>query len=139
MSSGASRLDPATRLLPAPPRRARRGVLTAQPAACGLVLTEPYLNLPALREAALQVAFEELGFGAVHLTTPAALALRWHAHRQPANQASAAGCGLVVDSGFSFTHAVPLFDWRVLSASVRRVDLGGKALTNYMKELVSYR
>lgn len=45
----------------------------------------------------------------------------------------------MVDAGFSFTHAVPVFDWRVLAAGVRRIDLGGKALTNYMKELVSYR
>lgn len=44
-----------------------------------------------------------------------------------------------MDAGFSFTHAVPVFDWRVLAAGVRRIDLGGKALTNYMKELVSYR
>lgn len=34
---------------------------------------------------------------------------------------------------------VPVFDWRVLPAAVRRIDLGGKALTNFMKELVSYR
>ena len=34
---------------------------------------------------------------------------------------------------------VPCFDWRVLRPAVRRIDLGGKALTNYMKELVSYR
>ena len=114
-------------------------MLRAQPAACGLVLTEPYLNLPALREAALQVAFEELGFGAVYLTTPAALALRWQAHQHPGSPAAAAGCGLVVDAGVSFTHAVPLFDWRLLGSGVRRIDLGGKALTNYMKELVSYR
>ncbi len=32
-----------------------------------------------------------------------------------------------------------MFDWRVLPAAIRRVDLGGKALTNFMKELVSYR
>lgn len=45
----------------------------------------------------------------------------------------------MVDAGFSFTHAVPVFDWRMLAAGVRRIDVGGKALTNLMKELVSYR
>ena len=45
----------------------------------------------------------------------------------------------MVDAGFSYTHAVPVFDWRALAAGVRRIDLGGKALTNYLKELVSYR
>jgi hypothetical protein len=50
-----------------------------------------------------------------------------------------AGCGLVVDAGFSFTHAVSVFDWHVIPVGIKRINLGGKALTNYMKELVSYR
>ena len=41
--------------------------------------------------------------------------------------------------GFSFAHVTPVFDGRVVRAAVRRVNLGGKALTNYLKELVSYR
>lgn len=109
------------------------------PSSCGLVLTEPYLNLPALREAAVRMALDELGFASVYLSTPAPLSLRAHAARLPGLAANVAGCGLVVDAGFSFTHAVPVFDWRVLPAGVRRIDLGGKALTNFMKELVSYR
>ena len=48
-------------------------------------------------------------------------------------------CGLVVDAGFSFTHALPIFDGQLLEDGVRRINLGGKALTNYFKELVSYR
>jgi Actin len=45
----------------------------------------------------------------------------------------------VVDAGFSFTHALPLFEGQLLLDGVRRINLGGKALTNYFKELVSYR
>lgn len=51
----------------------------------------------------------------------------------------AAQCGLVVDAGFSFTHALPIFDGQLLEPAIRRINLGGKALTNYFKELVSYR
>ena len=47
--------------------------------------------------------------------------------------------GVVIDAGFSFTHVSPVFDGDVLDAGVRRIDLGGKALTNYLKELVSFR
>ncbi|GAB4822961.1 hypothetical protein N2152v2_010007 [Parachlorella kessleri] len=119
--------------------RALRQLLQVQPRECGLVLTEPYLNLPALREAALQVVFDELGFQFLVMAPPAALSLRAHAAAYPQLPANAAGCGLVVDSGFSFTHTVPVFDWRVLRQGIRRIDLGGKALTNFMKELVSYR
>lgn len=52
---------------------------------------------------------------------------------------SKAQCSLVVDSGFSFTHASPVFQNFTLNYGVKRLDLGGKALSNYLKELVSYR
>lgn len=120
-------------------RSLRKLLPQVQPSHAGLVLSEPYMNLAALREAALQVVFQELGFAAVVMAPPAVLSLRWQAHAAPAGLASSAGAGLVLDAGFSFTHAVPVFDWHVVPAGVRRIDLGGKALTNYMKELVSYR
>lgn len=121
-------------------RKLLPGGLPAHPAApVGLVLTEPYMNLPAMREAALQLALGELGFSSVCLATPADLALRAHAAAAPGCAASAAGCGLVIDAGFSFTHVVPVAGWRVVRGGVRRLDLGGKALTNHLKELVSYR
>ncbi len=53
--------------------------------------------------------------------------------------AQRARCALVLDVGFSYSHAVPLFDARVQLAGVRRINIGGKALTNHLKELVSYR
>lgn len=45
----------------------------------------------------------------------------------------------MVDAGFSFTHALPIFDGQLLESGIRRINLGGKALTNYFKELISYR
>jgi actin-related protein 6 len=56
-----------------------------------------------------------------------------------ARQSKAAPCALVLDTGFSFTHAVPhVFGAPVVSA-VRRLDLGGKQMTSYLKDIVSYR
>ncbi|KAG7380877.1 Actin- protein 6 [Phytophthora pseudosyringae] len=52
---------------------------------------------------------------------------------------STSSCHLVVDSGFSFTHVVPVIDGKVHLPGVKRVDVGGKLLTNYLKEIVSYR
>lgn len=46
---------------------------------------------------------------------------------------------LVVDCGFSFCHVAPVMQNVTLNYGVRRMDLGGKALTNYLKELISYR
>jgi len=45
----------------------------------------------------------------------------------------------VVDSGFSFTHVVPMIDGKIVWNAVKRLDVGGKLLTNQLKELVSFR
>jgi len=50
-----------------------------------------------------------------------------------------AECMIVVDSGFSFTHVVPILSGQVVWNAVKRLDVGGKLLTNQLKELVSFR
>ena len=46
---------------------------------------------------------------------------------------------LVVDSGYSHTTVTPMVYGRPLHAAVRRLDLGGKILTNYLTRLISLR
>ncbi len=46
---------------------------------------------------------------------------------------------LVVDSGYSHTTVTPLLRGRPAQAAIRRLDVGGKLLTNYLKELASVR
>ena len=48
-------------------------------------------------------------------------------------------CLLVVDSGFSHTTVTPVYYGKPIQQAVRRLDVGGKFLTNYLKELVSIR
>jgi actin-related protein 6 len=48
-------------------------------------------------------------------------------------------CGLVIDAGFSFTHVAPLFNGQLIEGGVKRINIGGKAMTNYLKETLSYR
>jgi len=45
----------------------------------------------------------------------------------------------IIDSGFSFSHVLPFVNGKCIKKSVKRVNIGGKLLTNYLKELVSYR
>lgn len=45
----------------------------------------------------------------------------------------------MVDSGYSQTTVTPLLHGRPLHSAIRRLDIGGKFLTNYLKELVSNR
>ncbi|EIE26065.1 Actin/actin-like protein [Coccomyxa subellipsoidea C-169] len=119
--------------------RAFKSLLQMQPQDCGLLMTEPPFNLPSIQASTLQMVFEEYGFRSFAAMPAQPLSLRAWAAERADLPAAAAGVGVVVDAGFSFTHAVPLCDGRVLWPAVRRVNLGGKALTNYLKELVSYR
>jgi len=48
-------------------------------------------------------------------------------------------CCCVVDSGYSFTHVVPTHRGEALVKAIRRLDIGGKVLTNLLKEAVTYR
>lgn len=54
------------------------------------------------------------------------------------SEAPAEAC-LVIDSGFSHTHVTPIINGQLWNSGVRRIDIGGKFLTNYLKELVSMR
>ena len=48
-------------------------------------------------------------------------------------------CLLVIDSGFSHSIVTPLYNGRPIHQAIRRLDIGGKFLTNYMKEIISIR
>lgn len=48
-------------------------------------------------------------------------------------------CLLVIDSGYSSTTITPTFNGRPLQRAVRRLDFGGKHLTNLLKETISVR
>ncbi|KAF8887162.1 actin-related protein Arp6 [Infundibulicybe gibba] len=101
-----------------------------------LLITEPYFNLPNIQEIYDQFVFEEYEFQAYHRCTPASViaygGLFARANTTPE-------CMVVIDSGFSFTHVVPLMDGKVFWPAVKRLDVGGKLLTNHLKELVSFR
>lgn len=59
--------------------------------------------------------------------------------REPDLSALPAECLLVIDSGCSHSTVTPLFEGRPIQPAIRRLDIGGKFLTNYLKELVSIR
>jgi actin-related protein 6 len=48
-------------------------------------------------------------------------------------------CVLVVDSGYSHTAVVPLYQGKIIQQAIRRLDIGGKFITNYLKEIISVR
>ncbi|CAK7218273.1 Actin-related protein 6 [Sporothrix bragantina] len=51
----------------------------------------------------------------------------------------AAEIRLVIDTGYSFTTVTPVLHGRPIHRAVRRLDVGGKLLTNYLTKLLSVR
>jgi len=130
-----------------------------KPESTCLLLTEPPFSPEPIQNDTNEIIFEEFGFGE-YLRRPAAWfsAYEFEQDRSgnirvgssPRASASAEskgmlqqnpnyGCCTVVDSGFSFTHIFPFVDGKCKKTAVKRVNVGGKLLTNYLKELVSLR
>ena len=123
-----------------------------------LVLTEPHLNPETIQNDTNEVVFEYFEFSH-YLRRPSTW---FSAYEYFSEIGSNERCCTVIDSGFSFSHAVPyidsccqekavwifnpehiicfiFIDFVLLSPQIRRVNVGGKLLTNYLKEIVSYR
>jgi actin-related protein 6 len=101
-----------------------------------LLVTEPQFNHEPLQDTMDQLVFELYGFKEYHCTTAAMLSDVAHRHTAAGADALAS---VVVDAGYSFTHAVPIFDATKVNYAVKRVDVGGKILTNYLAELCQHR
>lgn len=110
--------------------------LSSIPSPHSLLLTEP-LGVPIrVRRATDQLVFEACSFDACAISPPQRLAAATFG--QPLGSMCRPTC-LVLDSGFSATTAVPIVNGRELPAAVRRLSLGGKALTNLLKQTISFR
>lgn len=103
-------------------------------------MSQPLFNMDALMKASMELVFEHFQFNSF-LSTPSPLwAFHNHLQHLPDTHLSKhTRTGLVVESGFSFTHVVPIVDGHVVLNAVRRVNVGGKLLTNLLKETLSFR
>ncbi|TFY68995.1 hypothetical protein EVJ58_g663 [Rhodofomes roseus] len=112
-------------------------VLAVNTAESSLLITEPYFNLPNIQDVYDQFVFEEYDFQSYYRCAPASLIPYGKLYARPGLPAP--DCMLVVDSGFSFTHVVPILNGEIVWNAVKRIDVGGKLLTNQLKELASFR
>ncbi|GAA5871145.1 hypothetical protein JCM8547_001470 [Rhodosporidiobolus lusitaniae] len=110
------------------------------PQSTSLLITEPVLNLPNVQEHHDQIIFEEYEFES-YLRAPGPALIPYGPDARPSLSLAepVPECVLVIDAGHSFTHVVPVLRGAVVASAVRRIDIGGKLLTNYLKEIVSYR
>lgn len=116
------------------------------PAETRLLLAEQPNSLPVLQTNCDQVIFEEYGF-ASYYRGPGAAFNAYHdvqALLQTPRDDSyvptlPAEIMLVIDTGYSQTTVMPLLHGRPLHSAVRRLEVGGKLLTNYLARLLSLR
>ena len=123
-------------------------VLKVNPADCTLLLSETPMQPTSIQDTLDEMLFEHFGFHAYCTRpAPALAALALQQQQQQALPPSAADsearpprpATLVVDAGFSSTHCVPIFGGTPLNFAAKRLNVGGKMLTNHLKTLVSFR
>lgn len=99
-----------------------------------VIITEPYFNFTTIQESMNEILFEEYQFQSVLRINAGSLSAHHFFHTNPKQL-----CCLVVDTGFSFTNIVPYCRSRKMKEGIRRINVGGKLLTNHLKEIISYR
>mmetsp|Transcript_11195 Transcript_11195/g.14589 ORF Transcript_11195/g.14589 Transcript_11195/m.14589 type:complete len:396 (+) Transcript_11195:172-1359(+) len=111
------------------------------PNIAGIIVTEPPFT-PLESQAHLdEIIFEHFAFKSRSKVTAAESAV--YAHASSASSSTANDYFtkpfLSVDFGYSSTYVTPIVCGVPIAGGIRRLDIGGKLLTNYLKELVSYR
>ncbi|XP_060815451.1 actin-related protein 6 [Bombus pascuorum] len=99
-----------------------------------VIVTEPLFNFPTIQEAMTEIFFEEYECQSLLRINSSTLSCYQYKMENPNTK-----CCIVVDSGYSFTHIVPYINDTKVKEGIRRIDVGGKLLTNHLKEIISYR
>jgi len=103
--------------------------LKINPSEHKIMLTEAAMNPKANRVKLLECMFETFGFNGVHISMQAVLTL----------YSQGLLTGVVVDSGDGVTHIVPVYEGFALPQSIRRLDVAGRHLTEYLIRLLLLR
>lgn len=98
-----------------------------------LILTEA-IGVPLrVRRATDQLVYETFGFHSCAVAPAARLSAGVIDNKKNRNTA------IVLDTGFSSSTTTPIVNGREVAHAARRLALGGKALTNLLKQTVSFR
>ncbi|KAF5307202.1 hypothetical protein FQR65_LT00718 [Abscondita terminalis] len=100
-----------------------------------IILTQPMFNFKAIQEITDEIFFEEYEIKSMFRITPNDLAKYEYLNNVVGRNVPC----IVVDSGFSFTTVVPYIGGKKYYHAARRINVGGKILTNYLKDIISYR
>lgn len=118
----------------------KRSNFHCDPHETNLIYTEAPNAPGVLQRNADEIIFEEFEFHSMYRTISPALNA-YAPSPFPDTATSAPGvpleCLMVVDSGHSHTTITPLYHGRPLQSAIRRLDIGGKTLTNHLRSLLS--
>lgn len=118
--------------------------IQVDPSDSSLILTETALSLPAVSANTDQMVLEEYGFSEYYRCTPGSL-IPWNNfgkdlyQEETQNNSPLAECALVIDAGFNCTNVLPTILGEVYWPAVQQISVGGRLLTNYLRETVSFQ
>lgn len=101
--------------------------LRVDPSQYPVLLTEAPMNPNKNREKMAEIMFEKFNVPAINVQIQAVMSL-YSCGRTD---------GVVVDSGDGVTHVVPVFEGYTVPTAVRRLDLAGRDLTEWMMTLLN--
>ncbi|KAG9206965.1 Actin- protein 6 [Epicoccum nigrum] len=112
--------------------------LRCDPKETNLLLTEKPNCPKELQKNCDEIVFEQFEFAAYYRCVGPTMAA--YTLTDAASQVTLPHeCLLVIDTSYTDTTIIPLYNGKLLQSAVRRLTVGGKLLTNYMKELSSLR
>ncbi|CCE64637.1 hypothetical protein TPHA_0I01300 [Tetrapisispora phaffii CBS 4417] len=88
-----------------------------------ILITEAPLNSSKNREHMCEILFESFNIPAIHVENPAVLAL----------YSGGRTTGCVIDCGEGYCSAVPIYEGFALTPSIRRIDIGGREITEQLQ------
>ncbi|XP_076271782.1 actin-related protein 6 [Rhynchophorus ferrugineus] len=100
------------------------------------VITQPMFNFKSIQDCLDEIFFEEYEVPSLFRCNPTDMAYLNYAQERRLTRNDAC---LLIDTGFSFTHIIPYIKGNKYLSGVRRLNVGGKLLTNHLKDIISYR